>query len=288
VTEPRSRRIALGTGLTYHVLEWGAPTGAPVLLLHGFLDLAWGWDAMARRLAARLPARRLVAPDLRGHGDSDRVGAGGYYHFFDYVADVDALVERYGGALDLVGHSMGGSIAGYYAGARPDCVRRLALLEGQGPPDQAGVNLPDRTVRWMESWRELRRAAPRVMPSLDDAAARLQKHDARLTLDDARALARHGTYEVDGGVVWKHDPLHATMGPYAFRLDSAETFWKRISAPVLVIDAAESRMRLPDAEAARRRGLLASSRHVMLPDAGHMLQRHQPDAVANLLAEHLA
>jgi len=285
---PRSRRLALGTGLTYHLLEWGDPGGSPVVMLHGFLDLSWGWDAMARPLAARLPGRRLIAPDLRGHGDTDRVGAGGYYHFFDYVADVDALVERLGGTIDLVGHSMGGSVAGYYAGARPSRVRRLALLEGQGPPDQSDSALPERAARWMDSWREVRRAPAKIMASLDDAAARLRKHDARLSLDDARTLARHGTHDVPGGVVWKHDPLHATMGPYPFRLDSAASFWRRITAPVLVVDAAESRLRLPDAELARRRATLASHRHVTLADAGHMLQRHQPDALAALLAEHLA
>ncbi len=282
------QRIALATGLTYHVVEWGDAAGPPVVMLHGFLDLGWGWDPVARRLAAKLPGRRILAPDFRGHGDSDRVGAGGYYHFFDYLADVDALVEVLGGPIDLVGHSMGGSVAGYYAGARPDRVRRLALLEGQGPPDQAGVSIPDRTAQWFRAWREARATERKVMASLDVAAARLRKHDPRLTPDDALDLARHGTRPVDGGVVWKHDPLHTTMGPYAFRLDVAETFWRRITAPVLVVDAKESLLRLPDPELARRRSLLANHRHAVVADAGHMLQRHQPEVVASLLAEHFA
>lgn len=288
MTAPRSSRVDLGTGLAYHLLEWGASTGAPVVMLHGFRDLAWGWDAVAQRLAAALPQRRLVAPDLRGHGDSDRVGAGGYYHFFDYVADVDALVERLGGPIDLIGHSMGGSIAGYYAGACPAKVRRLVLLEGQGPPDQSDAgHLPDRTAGWAKAWREARAREPRPMASLDVAVARLRKHDPRMTADDAALLAREGTRAVDGGLVWKHDPLHATMGPYPFRLDAAEAFWRRITAPVLVVDAADSQLRLPDAELARRRAALASHRHAVIADAGHMLQRHQPAALAALIAEHL-
>src|SRR5262245_26616302 len=137
VETPISRRIPLATGLTCHVLEWGGADAAldhTVVLLHGFLDLAWTWvPTVEAGLAGRF---HVVAPDVRGHGDSDRVGPGGYYHFIDYLADLDALVRTLGRRrLSLVGHSMGGSIASYYAGVYPDRVHRLALLEGLGPPE---------------------------------------------------------------------------------------------------------------------------------------------------------
>jgi pimeloyl-ACP methyl ester carboxylesterase len=279
---PRSRRIALATGLTYHVLEWGAPDAPPVLLVHGFLDLGWGWERVARRLASRY---RVIAPDLRGHGDSDWVGGGGYYYFFDYVADVDDLVRRLTTEkVRVVGHSMGGNVSSYFAGARPEKVARLALLEGQGPPEQSG-SMAERTARWIDAWREARAATPKPLPDLHAAAARLRKHDPLLAEPLALELAAHGTRPVDGGVVWKHDPLHATMGPYPFRLDVAGSFWERAPGPVLVVDGAESRLRLPDGELARRRAMLRDARHVVLPKAGHMMQRHQPEALADLLLE---
>jgi pimeloyl-ACP methyl ester carboxylesterase len=284
---PRSRRIALATGLTYHVLEWGDPAAEPVVLIHGFLDLAWGWTQVAERLADRF---RVIAPDLRGHGDSDWIGAGGYYHFFDYVADVDDLIGRIGRPIHLVGHSMGGSVASYAAGTRPDRVRRLALLEGQGPPDMAEQtpHLPQRTAQWIDAWRAARlvgRKPAKAMASIDDAAARRRKHDPLLAPELAPTLAAHGTRPVAGGVVWKHDPLHATAGPYPFRLDVAESFWRRVTAPVLVVDGADSRLRLPDADLARRRAAFANARHEVLPRAGHMLQRHVPAELAALLAD---
>lgn len=277
---PRSRRIALATGLTYHVLEWGDPRAEAVVLVHGFLDLAWGWDAVARELAA---SYRVIAPDLRGHGDSDWIGPGGYYHFFDYAADLDDLIARIGAPVALVGHSMGGTIAGYLAGARPERIRRLALLEGQGPPEQTNA-IPDRTARWFDAWRTARSSPPRVMPSLDDAAARLRKHDPLLSADLARELAARGTRRSAGGYAWKHDPLHTTVGPYPFRLDVAASFWARIACRVLVVDGAASRLRLPDAELVRRRAMLPDHRHEVLPGVGHMMQRHRPEAVAALLA----
>jgi len=282
---PRARRLALPTGLTYHALEWGQGDHT-VVLVHGFLDLAWGWAAVAERLAARF---HVVAPDLRGHGDSDWIGPGGYYHFFDYVADLDAIVARVGRTtVSVVGHSMGGSVAGYWAGTRPARVHRLALLEGLGPPE-SGPDLPGRTRGWIDAWRAHGARVPRGLRDLDDAAARLRKHDPLLGADDARALAVHGTRPSrGGGVVWKHDPLHLTQGPYPYRSDTAAIFWQQVSAPVLYLEGAQSRLRLPDAEVDRRLAAFPSARRAVVPGAGHMLQRNAPASVADALTAHLA
>jgi pimeloyl-ACP methyl ester carboxylesterase len=283
VTAPRSRRVALATGLTYHALEWGAGEHT-VLLLHGFLDLAWGWEEVAALLGERY---RVIAPDLRGHGDSDWVGAGGYYHFPDYVADVDDLVRRLGdGRLSVVGHSMGGSIASYWAGARPDRAHRIALLEGLGPPEVSG-DPAARVGQWIDAWRAARTKVPRRMASVDEAAERLRRHDELLDGPRARRLAEHGTRPDGDGVVWKHDPLHLTMGPYPFRRDYAEAFWRRIAAPVLAVDASRSRLRHASDEAAQRLSIFRDVRTATVDDAGHMMQRHQPAALAALLTDFL-
>ncbi|MEZ4368724.1 MAG: alpha/beta hydrolase [Kofleriaceae bacterium] len=283
---PEERTVELGTGLRYHVVTWGAADAPPVVLVHGFLDHAWSWASVATRLAAA--GRRVIAPDLRGHGDSDRVGAGGYYHFFDYVADLDALVDALGlGQLDLVGHSMGGTVSAYLAGTRPARIRRLALLEGLGPPDGSGQldGLPARTAGWIDGWRRARAGGlGPALADLDDAVARLRRHDPRLAPDLARWLAEHGTRrDPDGALRWKHDPLHLTQGPYPFRRDHAEAYWRAITAPVLLVDGAASTIRLAPAEAAARAAALRDARAVTLPDAGHMMMRHQPAALADAL-----
>jgi pimeloyl-ACP methyl ester carboxylesterase len=276
-----SRRLALPTGLAYHVLDWDGPGDTTFVLVHGFLDLAFGWHEVAARLAARA---HVIAPDLRGHGDSDWIGRGGYYHFMDYLADLDAVVARLARRRVIaVGHSMGGSVVAYWAGTRPARPARVALLEGMGPPDQSADALPARTARWVEAWGAAR-ARGRVLPSVDDAAGRLMKHDPLLAAPLARRLAEAGTRPVEGGVAWKHDPLHLTMGPYPFRRDQAAQFWRAIACPVLVVDGALSH-HLPDAEAAARRAELRDARHVVLPGAAHMMQRHQPAALADLLQD---
>jgi pimeloyl-ACP methyl ester carboxylesterase len=278
-----SRRIALSTGLTYHALDWDGPGDTTFVLVHGFLDLGYGWREVAYRLATHA---HVVAPDLRGHGDSDWIGAGGYYHFFDYCADLDDFIPRVTRKrLVLVGHSMGGNVASYWAGTRPDRLAALALLEGLGPPDQDDAQLPARTAQWVDSWRAARGKPTKPMASLADAAARLRKHDALLAEPLALELARAGTRPIEGGLAWKHDPLHLTMGPYPFRRDAAAQYWRRVTCPVLVVDGEKTMLNLPDAERAARRASFANHRHVVLPGAGHMMQRHQPEALAQLLLE---
>jgi pimeloyl-ACP methyl ester carboxylesterase len=279
----KPRRIALATGLTYNVLEWNeTATETTIVLVHGFLDLAYGWHEVAGMLAARA---HVVAVDLRGHGDSDWIGAGGYYHFLDYIADLDDVIARVARKrLVVVGHSMGGGVVAYWAGTRPERPAAIALLEGLGPPDQSEGDLGGRTAQWIEAWRTARTKV-KPMASIEDAANRLRKHDPLLGAELAHRLATAGTRPTDGGLAWKHDPLHLTMGPYPFRRDHAARYWRRIACPVLVVDGDKSFMNLPEPERAARRAEIPHCRHVVLAGAGHMMQRHQPAALASLLAE---
>lgn len=283
MTQFISRRIALPTGLTAHLLEWNRRGEVTFVLVHGFLDFAYGWHEVAPRLAAEANAH-VVAIDVRGHGDSDWIGAGGYYHYLDYVADLDAMIDRVAKPkLVVVGHSMGGGVVSYWAGARPHRPHAIALLEGLGPPDQSGVELGGRTAQWIDAWRKAR-VEWKPIATRELAAARLRKHDPLLGEELALRLATHGTRIVDGGFVWKHDPLHLTMGPYPFRREAAAQYWKRITCPTLIVDGAQSTLNLSEPERAERRGFFRNARHVVLPGAGHMMARHVPAALASLLA----
>jgi pimeloyl-ACP methyl ester carboxylesterase len=281
---PTSRKLPLPTGLNYHVLEWGDPEAEhTVLLLHGFLDHAWTWENV---VDAGLGAAgwRVVAPDLRGHGDSDWIGPGGYYHFADYIADVHALVHALQPrSLSLVGHSMGGSVAAYFAGAFPERVRKLALLEGLGPP-QSRDTAPERMQRWVHAWKAARERAPKSYATVEEAAARLVEHDPLLPRELALKLAEKGTAPALGGRVrFKHDPLHATPGPIGFHLMFAREFWQGVACPTLVVMGAQSLLRHTPEEEQRRVDALPHARRVTIEGAGHMLMRHQPARLAETL-----
>ena len=263
------------------MLEWDGGGDTTFVLVHGFLDLAYAWHDVAVALGAH-----VIAPDLRGHGDSDWIGRGGYYHYMDYVADLDDVIARCARKrVVVVGHSMGGGVASYWAGTRPERVAAVALLEGIGPPDQSEADLGARTAQWIDAWKRVLAKPPRVLASLEDAAARLRAHDPLLGEELALRLAGVGTRAVDGGLAWKHDPLHATMGPYPFRRDTVAAYFKRITAPALVVDGEKSIMNLPFAERQARRAWLARCRYEVLAGAGHMMHRHQPAALAALLSD---
>jgi pimeloyl-ACP methyl ester carboxylesterase len=282
---PVSRRLALPSGLAVHALEWDADSDHTVILLHGFLDHSWGWQPVVDAgLAGRF---HLVAPDARGHGDSDRVGAGGYYYFPDYLADLNELISSIGRArVSLVGHSMGGNIAVYYSGTFPKKIYRLALLEALTPPRASDAG-PERMAAWIGALQKARARAPSSYASVDEAAARLIERDPRLDRALALSLAAHGTIaDADGRVRFKHDPIHLTPGPYGFSAQVAESFWAGVQCPTLLVDAAESEYGFGAGTA--RRPSVPGARREIVDGVGHMLLRHRPARVAELLAAFLS
>jgi pimeloyl-ACP methyl ester carboxylesterase len=275
-------------GLTHHVLEW-LPTDAAgettVLLLHGFMDSAPTWDMVAPALADA--GFRVLAPDLRGYGDGARVPAGGYYYFADYVFDVADLVEALvpaGSPLFVVGHSMGGSVANMFAGAYPERVARLALLEGTGPPNMPPEVAPDRLLGWIDDVRAVRTRGPRSMATRDDALKRLVGYNPRVSEDELRrrldALVRA---DPRGGFVWKADALHGTRGPVPFNAESWKAFARRVTCPVLFVSGGPAGWHPADEDA--RVASFAVVARVEIENAGHAMQWTEPAKLTRLLLE---
>lgn len=277
MTAPRSLTI-VANRLRHHLLAWGE-RGPVVLLLHGFLEHAHVWDFVAPSLADA--GHQVLALDWRGHGDSEWIGAGGYYHFADYAADLAFLVRALGGRVSLVGHSMGAGAALSYAGTEPSRVAALVCVDGLGPPDSDPSTAPDRYAWWV---RDLERVAERERPvlSLDDAAARLRERFPRFSPALARHMAEHGTRAEGGLRTWKFDPLHQTMSPQPYYVAQARAFWARVACPVLYLEGADSPLRLqPDDVDDRLRTL--GARRERIEGAGHHPHLEEPEATARAL-----
>jgi pimeloyl-ACP methyl ester carboxylesterase len=289
MTEPRHRTVD-SQGLSIHYLEWGEPTGEPIILVHGFLDQAQSWKFFVAELVKRV-ARPLwiVAPDCRGHGDSGWVGAGGYYHFPDYVYDLDCVIGAMGVArFHLVGHSMGGTISFLYAGAFPERISKLILIEGVGPVGMEFTDAPIRMAHWIEEVRERGRNHFREYSSVEAGAAQLRQTNPRLKEEFAIELARDGMKQVSNGKwIWKFDPLHRTATPQPFYTAQALEFFRRITCPVLIVDGAESRQsRRSDKQ--QRCDAIRDHQIATIDHAGHMVHQDNPAELAQAITSFFA
>ena len=279
-------RDLVANGLRHRVLEWDGGGRTTLLCLHGFLDLAWGFAPVAPALAAA--GYHVVAPDLRGHGDTEWIGAGGYYHFMDYLHDVADLADALGrDRLVLVGHSMGASIAALLAGVFPDRPAALVAMEGMRLPERLDEDLPRRAADWIHGVRRARERGPRVLPDVAACAARIREFDPRCPPDVAAMLAERGTRPVPGGRVFKHDPVHVTRGPYPFRLEQWMQYWRAVRCLALLLEASDTELP-PPPDMPARVACLRDARVRTVAGAGHMMMRHAPVAVAAEILRFLA
>jgi 2-succinyl-6-hydroxy-2,4-cyclohexadiene-1-carboxylate synthase len=124
--------------VTLNVREWDSPAAEPppALLLHGFTGSA----ATMAGIAGALPSRRVVAPDLIGHGESDCPSDSARYSMAACVTQVVGVLEHLQiPRCDIVGYSMGARVALSLAVTHPSLVRNLVLIGGTpgiSPPEE--------------------------------------------------------------------------------------------------------------------------------------------------------
>ena len=129
-TSGPASRIYFSQRLRLHYADWGNEGAPALLLIHGGRDHCRNWDFVAEALRDDY---HILAPDLRGHGDSQWL-VGGNYAMIDYVYDIAQLVDqKHETPISIIGHSLGGSIALQYSGVFPDLVRKVISIEGLGP-----------------------------------------------------------------------------------------------------------------------------------------------------------
>ncbi len=280
---PKSRFYE-SQGLRLHYADWGNEDAPPLILIHGGRDHCRSWDALAQSLRQQF---HVLAPDLRGHGDSDWA-KGGSYALTEYVYDLTRLVETMAATqVTLIGHSMGGMVGLMYAGAFPDRVSRLVVLDGVTVlPGAKPPPAHERIAKWIGQLDKLHDRAPRRYRSIEEAAAQMSAHNKRLSRELALHLATHGARQnPDGTYSWKFDPYQRAMAPQRLSPEDHIALWSRISCPTLLLHAEESP--LGGARAAGLTGHFQKARTETISGAGHWLQHDRPREVLRAIRSFL-
>ena len=295
----RARRVPVRK-LLCQLREWGdaslATPGRPLLVLtHGWMDVGASYQFVVDELA-RLegPTRHVVALDWRGFGGSSGGGVDAFW-FHDYLGDLDTILDLLSpdAPVDLAGHSMGGNVVMSYAGVRSARIRRLVNLEGFGLPESRPDQAPARLAKWLDELKA--QASLRSYASVDEVAARLRRNNPRLAPDKADWLAPHWSEQrADGQWHILGDAAHKRVNPVLYRVEEVLAGWRRIAAPVLWVEGANTDVtkfwgdRYPRADFEVRLAQVPHVERLLLEDCGHMLHHDQPAALAARLQAFLA
>lgn len=275
--------------LRLRYVDWGNRNAPLLVLVHGGRDHSRNWDWMAEELRRDW---HVIAPDLRGHGDSDH-SPDGNYRTEVYVYDLAQLIHQQEVAdVSIVAHSLGGMIATRYAGLYPDKVRRLVSIEGLGLMPQemerrAATTIDERIRDWIDEQRQLSGRSPRRYASIEEALLRMMAENGHLTEDRARHLTVHGLMRnEDGTYSWKFDNYVRSFPPVDLTPDELRSLWTRITCPTLLIYGKQSWATSPAEDG--RLDFFRNARLSMYDHAGHWVHHDRHDAVMAEVREFLS
>ncbi len=280
-----TERLVRTNGLRLHVVEAGPEGGPPVVLLHGFPDLWYGWRRQIGPLAAA--GFRVIVPDQRGYNTSDKPDGVAAYR-------VDALAEDVVGLLDaasleraaIVGHDWGAVVAWWLGLAHPERVSRLGIL-----------NVPHPAVmrrHLFTSPRQIRRSWYVFFFQLPGLPERFLARDDFANLARAVRGGRPGTCTAEDLAVYREawrqpGALTAMVNWYraAFRSASRRLPRLRMGVPTLVLWGTRDRF-LGREMAEPSVALCDDGRLELFETATHWLQHDEADAVNDRLVRFLA
>ena len=257
-------------GLRIHYLDWGG-SEKPLVMVHGLDRVARTFDHLAVRLS---PAYRVIAIDMRGHGDSGWDPQGRYL-VEDHVGDLEGLVQQLG-LRDLVlwGNSTGGRVVQVFAGKHPELVSHV-VSEDVGPerPRQIADNYAKRVQQEQAGWA-----------SEDELLAQLRKTNPRMSLTVLEPYVRYGTKKrADGRIEWKRDPQLVN----GFVATDLWRFVRTIKSPILYMLGSRSNIVPPETQEELRK-TLPNAQLITITDVGHYPSDEKPDEVMPIVSQFLA
>jgi pimeloyl-ACP methyl ester carboxylesterase len=296
MTDSSLSRIALPTGVTLNVQIGGPEEAEPIVLLHGFPESHRTWRAVAPALARDF---RVIAPDQRGFGASDKPAGVENYRTERIVEDLIALADALGLArFTLVGHDWGGAVAWLAALRHPGRVERLAVVNAPHPLIFQKSLIDDPAQRaasqYISAFRNPAMEQGIAAMGLDAFFAktfashadvsRLPRQERQAYLDDwarpGAMTAMLNWYRASEMVVpepgEEADAPAWTLAPFP-----------HVTPPTLVVWALKDVALLP-IQLAGLQALVDDLRIVTVPGAGHFVPWEQPEPVIAAIRDFMA
>lgn len=215
---------------------YGPEDGQPVLALHGWLDNAMTFEL----LAPKLQGLRIVAMDMAGHGHSGHRAPGAGYQLWDYALDALMATQELGWErFSLLGHSLGGIISVLIAGAIPERVERVALIDGLVPDTGEAAQSPKKLGEALLAHIDLAAKKKTVYKSIAQAVQVRMRGFMPVSQLASELLAQRGLSPVAGGYSWSTDSRLTLPSPLRLTQAHALAFVQAVQCPMQLILAEE-------------------------------------------------
>ena len=279
-----ARRINVGE-VSLSVVDVGE--GPAVLLLHGFPDRASMWRHQIGAL--REAGYRVIAPDLRGYGDSDRPTRVEDYALHRSVGDIVGLLK----ALEveefqLAGHDWGATLGWVLASALGERVRKYAAVSVGHPAAISAAGFAQKQLTWYMLWFNVAGVAEAQLPQDDWQWYRDWAYDGAQRADDPDLDRQLTDLERPGALSSALNWYRANIPPEVYALSTRGADLTQIRCPVLGIwgerDMAMSERQMTDSA----RYVTGRWRYERIPRTGHFIPTQAPVTVSELLVEFFA
>ena len=262
-------------GLQLHYLDWGNDKSQPILLLHGFMAHTHVWDDFAVTFQSHY---HVIALDQRGHGESQWSNDGSYT-IDDHFLDIAHFIEILGlSNVILIGHSMGGRHALFYAACVPSTVDRLILLDAR----------PGNDPQALHELRRLLATFPLEAHSLKEVVQAIQNLYPYLSRDMCYHIANHGYKKVqEECYIPKYDTRMAQQSDdTGYVTEELWSFMEQVLCPVLLIRGKESSF-LSRKVSQQMCRALPQAKFKEIPKSTHMPLQENPIATMKVITDFL-